>query len=99
MNTYLVLKSATSHSVSLQNKQSFLPSSLFHNINLSTNIILNFVFFLPLSCHRTIFAIFFRKITIKFFNFMGLIRFELMTPSLSEKCSNHLSYSPEQKYK
>ena len=30
---------------------------------------------------------------------MGLIRFELMTPSLSEKCSNHLSYSPEQKYK
>ena len=32
-----------------------------------------------------------------FFNIMGLIRFELMTPSLSEKCSNHLSYSPEQK--
>ena len=26
--------------------------------------------------------------------FMGLIRVELMTPSLSEKCSNQLSYSP-----
>ena len=25
---------------------------------------------------------------------MGLIRIELMTPSLSEKCSNRLSYSP-----
>ena len=25
---------------------------------------------------------------------MGLIRVELMTPSLSEKCSNQLSYSP-----
>ena len=29
-------------------------------------------------------------------NPMGLIRLELMTPSLSEKCSNHLSYSPKQ---
>ena len=26
---------------------------------------------------------------------MGLIRVELMTPSLSEKCSNRLSYSPK----
>ena len=29
---------------------------------------------------------------------MGLIRVELMTPSLSEKCSNRLSYSPKTKY-
>ena len=29
---------------------------------------------------------------------MGLIRVELMTPSLSEKCSNRLSYSPKIKY-
>ena len=29
---------------------------------------------------------------------MGLIRVELMTPSLSEKCSNRLSYSPKLKY-
>ena len=28
---------------------------------------------------------------------MGLIRFELMTPSLSEKCSNQLSYGPDKK--
>ena len=26
---------------------------------------------------------------------MGLTRFELVTPSLSEKCSNQLSYSPD----
>ena len=26
---------------------------------------------------------------------MGLKRFELLTPSLSEKCSNQLSYSPK----
>ena len=26
---------------------------------------------------------------------MGLKRIELLTPSLSEKCSNQLSYSPE----
>ena len=30
---------------------------------------------------------------------MGLIRIELMTPSLSEKCSNRLSYSPKTIYK
>ena len=29
---------------------------------------------------------------------MGLIRVELMTPSLSEKCSNRLSYSPNIKW-
>ena len=29
---------------------------------------------------------------------MGLIRVELMTPSLSEKCSNRLSYSPKINY-
>ena len=29
---------------------------------------------------------------------MGLIRVELMTPSLSEKCSNRLSYSPKTIY-
>ena len=28
---------------------------------------------------------------------MGLIRVELMTPSLSEKCSNRLSYRPYKK--
>ena len=28
-------------------------------------------------------------------NQMGLTRFELVTPSLSEKCSNQLSYSPD----
>ena len=28
---------------------------------------------------------------------MGLIRVELMTPSLSEKCSNQLSYRPYKK--
>jgi hypothetical protein len=28
------------------------------------------------------------------FHFLGLIRVELMTPSLSEKCSNRLSYKP-----
>ena len=30
---------------------------------------------------------------------MGLIRVELMTPSLSEKCSNQLSYRPYKKRK
>ena len=29
---------------------------------------------------------------------MGLIRVELMTPSLSEKCSNRLSYSPPKRW-
>ena len=29
-----------------------------------------------------------------YFCFLGLIRVELMTPSLSEKCSNRLSYKP-----
>ena len=43
------------------------------------------------------FCVFLLEIRTMFFNIMGLIRFELMTPSLSEKCSNHLSYSPEQK--
>ena len=30
---------------------------------------------------------------------MGLTRFELVTPSLSEKCSNQLSYSPDRHIK
>jgi hypothetical protein len=28
---------------------------------------------------------------------MGLTRLELVTPSLSEKCSNHLSYRPKKR--
>ena len=40
------------------------------------------------------FCVFLLEIRTMFFNIMGLIRFELMTPSLSEKCSNQLSYKP-----
>ena len=42
---------------------------------------------LPLSCQRSSPTYLSRRT-------MGLIRVELMTPSLSEKCSNQLSYSP-----